>query len=136
MCPLWARPAGSTKLTRMNTHDFAEPVAADQPREKDWLVIIGRGAILLTVAAALGWLSVGLLFIASIALTGCFMSCTDPNYVAGFFAAAGLAVSLAAMVTAAAAAFVPIRVVRFAKRALLFMGGLVAIGALLMVANP
>ena len=120
----------------MNTHDLAEPGAPDRAPEKDWLVAIGRGVVLLAVAATLGWVSFGLLFVGSIALTGCFMSCSDPDYVAGIAAAAGLAVSLAAMVTAAVAAFVRIDVVPFAKRALLFTGALVTIGALLVVGNP
>ncbi len=130
-----ARGATISHSVLMDSHDIQHTQDEPEVRQPDMLITVGRAVILLAVAAALGYVSSGLLLVGGVALSGCFFSCGEPHYVGGALAAVGFSVTTALAIAAAIAAFVDVTFLRVAVRVWLVIAPITAAAAVLIVAG-
>lgn len=119
----------------MDSHDIQHTQDEPEVRQPDMLITVGRAVILLAVAAALGYVSSGLLLVGGVALSGCSFSCDEPHYVGGALAAVGFSVTTALAIAAAIAASVDVTFLRVAVRVWLVIAPITAAAAVLIVAG-
>jgi len=113
-------------------HQPPSPTRSDTPsRILGWLLgPVGRRLALLLGAAGTAYASLVLAFLGSIAITGCFISCSEPNYAAGLLAAAGFVGTGTLTVTAVTAVFSKTKATTIMLRVLPWMAGVTVLGVL------